>query len=119
MNVAPRPVFKTVRSVCAWRNRCVRLLAIGAVLALSACSSSAQSLTFAGNAQHTAQFPVSAQHLNHIRWSAAIEPSFDMVHYGAPLVSPSNTVIFATVSNSSYTVQARAGATGRLKYTMT
>jgi hypothetical protein len=120
MNVAPRPVFKRVRAVCAWESRWgVRLLAIGAALALSAGSSSAQSLTFAGNAQHTAQFPVSAQHLNHIRWSAAIEPSFDMVHYGAPLVSPSNTVIYATVSASTYTVQAREGATGRLKYTLT
>jgi hypothetical protein len=89
------------------------------VLALSAGSSSAQSLTFAGNAQHTAQFPVTAQHLNHIRWSAAIEPSLDSVHYGAPLVSPSNTVIFATISGSNYTVQAREGATGRLKYTLT
>src|SRR2546426_7102445 len=117
MDVAPSDGFKGIRALCAAANHWgARLLAIVAVQALSARSISAQSFTFAGNAQHTAQFPASAQHLNHIRWSAAIEPSFHFFHYGAPLISPSNTVIFATVSGSNYTIQAREGATGRLKY---
>src|SRR5216684_1336372 len=86
-NISPG-AFKVIRAIFDggghWR---LPFLPVMAVLALGARSASAQSATFAGNAQHTAQFPVSAQHLNHIRWSAAIEPSFNMVHYGAPLVS--------------------------------
>jgi hypothetical protein len=99
-----------------WR---IWLVSVALFLALGVRSASAQSATFAGNAQHSAQFPVSALHLNHLRWSAAIQPSYTMVHYGAPLVSPSNTVIFATISGSTYTIQAREGASGRLKYTLT
>src|SRR2546422_665548 len=120
MDKDPSGAFKEIPAVCAGGNHWgIRLLAIATVLALSACSISAQSLTFAGNAQHSAQFPTPAQHLNHVRWSAAIEPTFHFFHYGAPLVSPSNTVIFATVSGSHYTIQAVEGATGRLKYTLT
>src|SRR5947209_4000718 len=77
----------------------------------------AQSSTFAGDAQHTAQFSTPASHLNRVRWSAALNSSF--LHYGAPLVTASNTVLFATITNSAYTLQAYEGATGRLKYSLT
>jgi len=92
-----------------------------ALILFLVCSSGtragAQCSTFAGDPQHTAQFPVPALHLNHVRWSAGLGSSF--VHYGAPLVTTSNTVLFATITNSSYTLQAYEGATGRLKYTLT
>jgi hypothetical protein len=90
------------------------------VLAFAAPCGLAQSLTFAGNAQHTAQFPVPAQHLNRVRWSTAVQQAFNMIHYGSPLVSPSNTVIFATnFVGVRFTVRALEGATGRLKYILT
>ena len=89
------------------------------LVCLSGSRAGAQSSTFAGDSQHTAQFSVGALHLNHVRWSAALGSSF--VHYGAPLVTASNTVLFATISNTNtiYTLQAYEGTTGRLKYSLT
>jgi hypothetical protein len=95
------------------------VLEAAGIWALSAFSVCGQSLTFAGNAQHTAQFAVPAQHLNHLRWSSAIETSFTLFHYGSPIVSASNTVVFAVISNTTFSVKALEGTTGRLKYTLT
>jgi hypothetical protein len=79
-----------------------------------------QSSSFAGDAQHTAVFPVTAQHLNAIRWTTPIDTHYTgYAHYGAPLITPSNTVIVPVKTASGFLVNAFESATGRLKYTLT
>jgi hypothetical protein len=82
----------------------------------------AQSLTFAGNPQHTAVYPVRAQHMNRVLWSNSVDVTHSSTssHYGAPLVTPSNTIIVPTVAGAtSFSIKAYEGGTGRLKYTLT
>ena len=52
-------------------------------------------LTFGGNSQHTAVYQTAAQDLNRIRWSTSIDldNTGAFAHYGAPLITASNTVI--------------------------
>ena len=84
------------------------------------CPVSAQVNTFAGNPQHTAIFTAPAQHLNKIRWSTPIDTAGDggLAHYGAPLITTSNTVIVPVRTAAGFKLQAFDGATGGLKYTL-
>src|SRR5712671_790367 len=84
-------------------------------------SGDSQSASFAGDAQHTAVFPVAAQHLNAIRWTTPIDTHYTgFAHYGAPLVTPSNTVLVPVkISTNGFQVGAFESATGRRKYTLT
>ncbi len=78
--------------------------------------------TFAGNAQHTAIFETSAQDLNGIHWTASIDfdNSGTQTHYGAPLVTPSNTVLVPVkTSTGGFRVDAFRGADGTAKYSLT
>jgi len=52
--------------------------------------------TFAGNAQHTAIYQPAARDLNRILWSTSIDVNNTgaFAHYGAPLITSSNTVSF-------------------------
>ena len=83
----------------------------------------AQSPTFAGNAQHTAQYPVRAQHLNRVLWSTSVDTRAGGAgnsHYGAPLITASNTIIVPKyMGNGHWNINAFEGGTGRLKYTLT
>lgn len=81
----------------------------------------AQPTTFAGNAQHTGLYDVPAQHLNAIHWSTSIDlnNSGTLTHYGAPLVTASNTVIVPVKIAGGFQVSAFEGATSRLKYILT
>src|SRR5258707_7028140 len=75
--------------------------------------------TFAGNAQHTAQFSAAAQPLNRVRWAATNDLSVgDFAHYGAPLITASNTVLLPVTITGGFKINALDGATGRLKYTL-
>ena len=79
-----------------------------------------QSLTFAGDAQHTAVFAPPAQRLNAIRWTTPIDTHYSgFAHYGAPLITPSNTVIVPVKTAGGFQLKAFESATGRLKYTLT
>jgi hypothetical protein len=80
-----------------------------------------QSSSFAGDAQHTAVFSVPAQNLNAIRWTTPIDTHYSgFAHYGAPLVTPSNTVLVPVkISTNGFQVGAFESATGRRKYTLT
>ena len=79
-----------------------------------------QSPTFAGDAQHTAVFAPVAQRLNAIRWTTPIDTHYTgFAHYGAPLITPSNTVIVSVKTAAGFQVKAFESATGRLKYTIT
>src|SRR5215510_12886621 len=73
---------------------CGRALIV--LLVANALNVHAQSSTFAGNAQHTAQYSVRAQHLNRVLWSASVDTragGSGNSHYGAPLITASNTII--------------------------
>src|SRR5712691_10447223 len=76
-----------------------RLLAAGIALALAPCAHAAWT-TYGGNAQHTALSTVATQPLQRIHWQAAVDlkPQYvsnDLfIHYGSPLVTAGNTVLF-------------------------
>ncbi|MDB6064087.1 MAG: hypothetical protein JWR26_295 [Pedosphaera sp.] len=81
-----------------------------------------QSSSFAGNAQHTANYPVAPQRLSASHWSALVDlhSSGTFAHYGAPLVTASNTVIVPVrTSGTNFQIRGYDGASGRLKYTLT
>jgi hypothetical protein len=80
-----------------------------------------QSDTFARDAQHTAVFEAPAQRLNAIRWTTPIDTHYSgFAHYGAPVVTPSNTVLVPVkISSTGFLVRAFESATGRIKYTLT
>src|SRR5437879_4569667 len=92
-----------------------------AIFCVSSGSILAQQPTFAGNAQHTAQYAVPAQALNWARWIATNDWIVnDFAHYGAPLITVSNTVVLpVTISSNGFNVNVFDGANGRLKYTLT
>lgn len=79
------------------------------------------------DSQHTALSSVPAQPLNRIRWQTPVDlqPQYSgtslLVHYGAPLVTAANTVIIPvkTGATNGFKVEARSGADGSLKYSLT
>jgi hypothetical protein len=90
------------------------------LITAAAPHSRAQSAAFAGNSQHTALFSPPAQHLNAIRWTTPIDLHYTgYAHYGAPLITPSNTVLVPIKTSTGFRVSAFEGATGRLKYSLT
>jgi hypothetical protein len=121
------PPFRRVRPArTALKARLTRqaeaiFVTLGLLVAI-ATRVGAQSLTFAGNPQHTAVYPVRAQHMNRVLWSNSVDVThgFHSSHYGAPLITASNTIIVPTVgSNGTYSIKAYESGTGRLKYTLT
>ncbi len=76
---------------------------------------------FAGNAQHTATFAAAARPLNRILWSAItdLNPG-KFAHYGAPLVTASNTLITPVKTETDgFRVDALDAISGAAKYTLT
>jgi len=93
---------------------------IFALLSIFVSRSTAQPYTFAGDAQHTGVYSTPAQHLNAVRWSTQLDPSSgSTLHFGAPVISPSNTVFVPIRTNNRVQIRAFEGATGRLKYSLT
>ncbi|MGC2696349.1 MAG: Ig-like domain repeat protein, partial [Candidatus Angelobacter sp.] len=79
--------------------------------------------TFGGNAQHTAIYNPTAQHLNAIHWSASIDLNNTgaLAHYGAPLLTPANTIIVPqkTGANSGFQINVFNAANGTALYSLT
>jgi hypothetical protein len=78
--------------------------------------------TFAGNAQHTANFGPVAQDLNAIHWSTSIDlnNTGGFAHYGAPLITSANTVLVPVkTASDGFQINAFNGAGGTAKYTLT
>ncbi len=102
-------------------KRFFRLTGPIAFLGLGQLALLAQLATFAGNAQHTGQYEVMPQHLDRVRWStpADLYNAGGWLHYGAPLITQSNTVILPVRNTNGFLVKAFEGGTGRLKYTLT
>jgi hypothetical protein len=60
--------------------------------------------------------------MNRVLWSNSVDVTHSATssHYGAPLITASNTIIVPTVAiGSTYSIKAYEGGTGRLKYTLT
>jgi hypothetical protein len=104
----------------SFTTRRVPRLSLLIVFLVIARTGSSQSSTFAGDAQHTAVFASPAQRLNAIRWTTPIDTHYTgFAHYGAPLITPSNTVIVPVKTVSGFQLKAIESPTGRLKYTLT
>ena len=92
------------------------------ITALFAFVASAQSVpSFAGNAQHTANYSPAAQDLNRIRWSTTIDlnNTVAFTHYGAPLITAANTVIVPVkTASNGFEVNSFNGATGAAQFTL-
>ena len=77
--------------------------------------------TFAGNAQHTANFQPAAQPLNRIQWFTTndLNPG-DFAHYGSPLVTAGNTVVVPVkTTTDGFRLDVFDGSNGAAKYTLT
>lgn len=104
----------TGRTACA--------VALLGMLALSKGKITAQPFSFAGDAQHTSTFEPAAQPLNFLRWSTSVNtfsPNASW-HYGAPLVTASNTVLVPApvINTTGFQIKAFTATTGQLKYTL-
>jgi hypothetical protein len=102
-------------------RRSAGLLLAAVVLLFTTNPVQAQSPTFAGNPQHTANYAVPAQHLNVARWTTSVDLDNGgaFAHYGAPLVTASNTVIVPVRTATGFLIRAFEGANGRMKYALT
>src|SRR5258708_20526917 len=90
------------------------------ILAFASVRVHAQSVTFAGNAQHTSIYAPPAQNLNTIKWTTTIDfnNTGALAHYGSPLVTAGNTVLVPIkTANDGFQVSAFDGASGAPKYT--
>ncbi len=80
----------------------------------------------AGNAQHTAVTTVPTQPLQSIHWQAPVDlqPQYSgtvlFIHYGSPLITEGNTVIFPVKVGvaDTFRVEARAALDGSTKWTL-
>jgi len=98
-------------------------MSFAVVLAL-APSGGAQTIvsTFAGNAQHTAVYNPTAQHLNAIHWSTSIDSNNTgtLTHYGAPVITPANTLLIPQkIAGNGFQINAFNAANGTALYTLT
>jgi Bacterial Ig-like domain (group 3) len=78
--------------------------------------------SFAGNAQHTANYQPAAQNLNSIHWTTTIDLNNTgvLAHYGSPLVTSGNTVLVPVkTATDGFQVNAFDGTSGAAKYTVT
>jgi hypothetical protein len=86
---------------------------------------SASWLEYAGDPQHTALSSVASQPLQAIRWQTPVDlqPQYSgnelLIHYGSPLITPSNTVIVPvkTGATSGFEVEALSGVDASLLWT--
>jgi hypothetical protein len=108
---ATRPNPWRACHIMNWRQRKVAYVPgkLGRVtaslgLAFLLISEARAQTTFAGNAQHTAEYSATAQSLNAVHWTTSIDlnNTGGYAHYGAPVITPANTIF----------VPVKTGATG-------
>ena len=112
------------------RNPRARALSLAAVLLVGglvvrAVSGPAAWMMYAGDPQHTAVSAVASEPLETIRWTTPVDlapPSGTiLIHYGSPLVTPSNTIVVPVKTGTSggFRVDARNGQNGALIWSQT
>jgi hypothetical protein len=77
---------------------------------------------YAGNAQHIAQAPVTAQALGQVHWKTPVDLHPDVqggtlfIHYGSPMITSSNTVVVPvkTGTSNGFRIEAHSGTDGTL-----
>jgi Bacterial Ig-like domain (group 3) len=78
--------------------------------------------TLGGNAQHTADYGATAQNLNAVHWTTSIDlnNSGGFAHYGAPVMTPANTVLVPvkTGASSGFQINAFNGGSGAALYSL-
>jgi len=82
--------------------------------------------SYGHDAQHSAQSDYAAQPLSNIHWQAPVDlnPQYAgndlLIHYGSPLITAANTVIFPvkTGATSGFRVDARDGTSGAQKWSI-
>src|SRR5262245_1790677 len=77
--------------------------------------------TFAGNAQHTSVYLTPAANLNASRWTTSIDlrQTFGTTHYGAPLVTPENTIVVPVKTESDgFQIKLLDASTGQSRGTL-
>ena len=97
------------------------LLAASVAVAFLLAGSAPAQPTFGGNAQHTANYGPQAQPLNTVHWTTAIDLNTTgaLAHYGAPLITPANTIFVPVKTGASggFEIKALNAATGAQIYT--
>ena len=95
------------------------LLVAGAALLAGAVQAAPGWGTLGGNPQHTGLSATAAQPLEVIHWATPVDLAAPttgsiLIHYGSPLVTPANTVIYPVKTGTAggFRVDARAGADG-------
>lgn len=101
-----------------------------ALIGLLAASVSGQGwLSYAGNAQHTGQFIGTSQTAALIKWQTPLQSDGNggVIHYAAPMVTPSNTVVYgyrfttgsgSTLNADNWSVIAKSSSTGNTVWQM-
>lgn len=79
--------------------------------------------TFGGNAQHTAVYNPTAQHLNSVHWTTSIDLNNTgaFAHYGAPLITPANTIVVPqkTGASGGFQINVFNAVNGTALYSLT
>ncbi len=85
-------------------------------------SEAAAQSTFGGNAQHTANYSPAAQNLNALHWTASIDlnNTGGFAHYGAPVITPANTIFvpIKTGSTGGFQISVFNAANGAPMYSL-
>ncbi len=102
--------------------RKLELITISLGLVLLLIRAAEAQTTFGGNAQHTAIYSPAAQNLNAVHWTTSIDlnNTGGYAHYGAPVITPANT-IFVPVKISAadgFQINVFNAATGAALYSL-
>lgn len=102
--------------------RKLALLSAGLGLALLLIGSATAQSTFGGNAQHTANYSTAAQEMTSVHWTTSIDLNNTgaFAHYGAPLITPANTIFVPVKTGASggFEVNVFSGASGTALYSL-
>ena len=94
---------------------------LGMAIALYAQGAVGQAVSFGADARHSGNYPFPAQPLNAVHWGTNTDlygPSTS-AHYGAPLITPANTLVLPVRTNATnFMLNVFAGDTGAPKYTL-
>ena len=104
------------------RQRAIGPVTMSLALTCLFMSSGQAQTTLGGNAQHTANYSATAQNLNAVHWTTSIDlnNSGGFAHYGAPVITPANTIFVPvkTGASSGFQINVFNGGTGAAIYSL-